>query len=61
MEELLNEIVPQEDLEVRKKVCSLFSYNEKLFSFQRFERKYHQELELDGEVTTETKFEYVII
>ncbi|KAH8338219.1 hypothetical protein KR074_008442 [Drosophila pseudoananassae] len=39
MEELLNEVVPQEDLE-------------------RFERKYHHELELDGEVTTETKFEY---
>nr|XP_017109411.2 uncharacterized protein LOC108133841 isoform X3 [Drosophila bipectinata] len=39
MDELLNEVVPQEDLE-------------------RFERKYHHELELDGEVTTETKFEY---
>ncbi|XP_016968322.3 mitochondrial fission 1 protein isoform X45 [Drosophila biarmipes] len=25
---------------------------------ERFEKKYHHELELDGEVTTETKFEY---
>ncbi|XP_017078983.1 mitochondrial fission 1 protein [Drosophila eugracilis] len=25
---------------------------------ERFEKKYHQELELDGDVTTETKFEY---
>ncbi|XP_016970267.1 mitochondrial fission 1 protein isoform X3 [Drosophila rhopaloa] len=39
MDELLNEVVPQEDLE-------------------RFEKKYNHELELDGEVTTETKFEY---
>ncbi|XP_032294255.1 mitochondrial fission 1 protein isoform X2 [Drosophila virilis] len=39
MEELLNDVVPQEDLE-------------------RFERKYYHELELDGEVSTETKFEY---
>ncbi|KAL7739031.1 hypothetical protein ACLKA6_001939 [Drosophila palustris] len=39
MEELLNDVVPPEDLE-------------------RFERKYNHEHELDGEVTTETKFEY---
>ncbi|XP_075151683.1 mitochondrial fission 1 protein isoform X2 [Haematobia irritans] len=39
MEELLNEVVPQEDLE-------------------KFEKKYAHELELDGEVTIETKFEY---
>ncbi|XP_017019244.1 mitochondrial fission 1 protein isoform X1 [Drosophila kikkawai] len=39
MDELLNDVVPQEDLE-------------------KFEKKYHHELELDGEVTTETKFEY---
>lgn len=39
MEELLNDIVPQEDLE-------------------RFERKYHHELELDGVCSNETKFEY---
>lgn len=31
----------------------------KMILFQRFERKYHHELELDGEVSTETKFEYV--
>ncbi|TMW53376.1 hypothetical protein DOY81_001580 [Sarcophaga bullata] len=39
MEELLNEIVPQDELE-------------------KFEKKYAHELELDGEVSTETKFEY---
>uniref|UniRef100_A0A1A9Z440 Mitochondrial fission 1 protein n=1 Tax=Glossina pallidipes TaxID=7398 RepID=A0A1A9Z440_GLOPL len=41
MEELLNEIVPQEELE-------------------KFEKKYAHELELDGEVTIETKFEYAM-
>ncbi|KAM7351951.1 mitochondrial fission 1 protein isoform 1-T1 [Cochliomyia hominivorax] len=39
MEELLNEVVPQDELE-------------------KFEKKYAHELELDGEVSTETKFEY---
>ncbi|XP_037958589.1 mitochondrial fission 1 protein [Teleopsis dalmanni] len=41
MEELLNDIVPQDELE-------------------KFEKKYHQELELDGEATTESKFEYAL-
>lgn len=31
----------------------------KIFILQRFERKYLHEFELDGEVSTETKFEYV--
>ncbi|KAI8119442.1 Mitochondrial fission 1 protein [Lucilia cuprina] len=39
MEELLNEVVPQDELE-------------------KFEKKYAHELELDGEVSVETKFEY---
>ncbi|XP_002071827.2 mitochondrial fission 1 protein [Drosophila willistoni] len=39
MEELLEEVVPSEDL-------------------QRFERKYHRELESDGWIRIETKFEY---
>ncbi|XP_061399058.1 mitochondrial fission 1 protein [Musca vetustissima] len=39
MEELLNDVVPQEDLE-------------------KFEKKYANEMELDGTVTIETKFEY---
>ncbi|XP_065358040.1 mitochondrial fission 1 protein [Calliphora vicina] len=39
MEELLNEVIPQDELE-------------------KFEKKYAHELELDGEVSTETKFEY---
>ncbi|XP_013109970.1 mitochondrial fission 1 protein isoform X1 [Stomoxys calcitrans] len=39
MDELLNEVVPQDDLE-------------------KFEKKYAHELELDGDVTIDTKFEY---
>ena len=39
MEVLLNEIVPQDELE-------------------KFEKKYHLEMELDRSVSTETKFEY---